>query len=233
MANTVKPLFKWRKAMINSDLPATTKHVLLTLSCHMNEFGTSCFPSIDTLNKETSLSRQSIITHLQKSSESKWLNIKKRGLGGQQWKRNDYSISWPQGVDAVKEVDVLPNIQVTDLSEGGQSYKLKAVKEIDSSSSKYRSVNQAKKHNVKSHIPEWLPSYLWDAFKEHREKLKKPLTEHAEELTIRNLLSFKEKGFNPVTLLEEAIVKGWPTVYEPKNAIITQTKTQYVDDLGN
>jgi hypothetical protein len=49
MAKVVNPLFTWRRAMLNSDLKPTTKHVLLTLSCYMNEFGKECFPSIDTL----------------------------------------------------------------------------------------------------------------------------------------------------------------------------------------
>jgi hypothetical protein len=182
------------------------------------------FPINRYFERDTSLSRQSIITHLQNSTESRWLNIRKRDLKGQQWKRNDYSISLPQAVEAVKDVDDLSNEKKNIMYEGGQSDTHKVVKQVDASTSKKTSI----KPTVKEDVPEWLPTDLWDAFKEHRVKLKKPLTEYAEKLIINELLSFQEKGLNSVTLLKEAIAKGWSTAYEPKIASVITVKNDYV-----
>ena len=67
------PLFRWRSAIAQSELQPTTRHVLLTLSLHMNELGENCFPSTRTLAKETGLSERSVCTHLQMAKELGWL----------------------------------------------------------------------------------------------------------------------------------------------------------------
>ncbi len=33
----------WRHGILKSDLPATTRHVLLTISCHMNDLGEGAY----------------------------------------------------------------------------------------------------------------------------------------------------------------------------------------------
>lgn len=70
-----KPLFSWRSAVCESNLKATTRHVLLTLSLHMNERGGSCFPSVDTLAAETSLNRATVIRQLQIAEATGWLHV--------------------------------------------------------------------------------------------------------------------------------------------------------------
>lgn len=134
MTSSSSPLFTWRRAMLDSNLAATTKHVLLTLSCRMNPSGASCFPSIETLSKETSLSRTSVMTHLQRAAELNWLAIAKRGLEGKQWKRNDYRLSFPTH-DNKAVIRSEPNWK------GSQRDGHKVVKEVDTSTSKSTSVN--------------------------------------------------------------------------------------------
>jgi Helix-turn-helix domain len=90
-----EPFFTWRTAILKSTLPPTTRHVLLTLSCHMNDAGESCFPSIERLSRETGLSRRAVITHLGGAREGGWIRSEKHGFSGQEWARNEYRISWP------------------------------------------------------------------------------------------------------------------------------------------
>jgi len=66
-------LFSWRHAVLKSDLPATTKLVLLTLACHMNDVGGSCFPSKEQLMHETNLSEQTVVKHLKLAKKSGWI----------------------------------------------------------------------------------------------------------------------------------------------------------------
>lgn len=65
-------------------------------------------------------------------------------------------------------------------------------------------------------IPDWLPKDLWRDFREHRRKLKKPMTERAERGIIRELEDLKAQNHDPVKCLEEAITSGWQKPYAPK-----------------
>src|SRR3990167_2974712 len=90
------PVLSWRGFILKSKLQPTTKHVLLTLACHMNDAGESCYPSIQMLCDETGLSKQTLITHLRIAVESGWICTSKLGLAGQRWARKEYWITWPE-----------------------------------------------------------------------------------------------------------------------------------------
>lgn len=89
--------FSWRLAILRSDLQPVTRHVLLTLSCHMNDAGESCYPSIRTLCRETGLSNRCVIDHLRIAADAGWVNVASQRFKGHAWKRNSYSIRWPEG----------------------------------------------------------------------------------------------------------------------------------------
>ena len=65
-------------------------------------------------------------------------------------------------------------------------------------------------------LPDWLEKDLWQDFKEHRNKLRKPMTSRAEETVIKKLTWLKEQGHNPRHCLLTAIERGWLSVFEPK-----------------
>ena len=69
---------------------------------------------------------------------------------------------------------------------------------------------------IKTKLPDWLDKKDWDDFKDHRKKLRKPMTQRAEEILIAKLTHLEEQGHNPRHLLITAIERGWQTVYEPK-----------------
>ena len=75
--NRIKPLFSWRGAICDSDLPPITRLVALTLSLHMNERGGSCFPSVTTLQRETGLSRNAVLKALRSLETAGWLTVKR------------------------------------------------------------------------------------------------------------------------------------------------------------
>jgi len=59
---------------------------------------------------------------------------------------------------------------------------------------------------------------LWTDFLEHRKKLRRPMTNKAQEILIKRLTMLKDKGDDPVELLETAIEKGWLSVYSNKDS---------------
>lgn len=85
----------WRHAILKSSLPSTTKHVLLTISCRMNDVGEGCYPSTSTLAEETGLSERAVCKHIADAKALGWLRVEQHGFGGQKWKRNQYFPAWP------------------------------------------------------------------------------------------------------------------------------------------
>ena len=103
----------WRHAIVKSDLPATTRHVLLTLSIYMNEAGKGCFPSVDEIVSATGLSKRAVLTHLQAAVDAGWLVRRELGLRGRKWRRSEYESRWPDRGGAMVDED-------QDEDEGGE-----------------------------------------------------------------------------------------------------------------
>lgn len=66
-------------------------------------------------------------------------------------------------------------------------------------------------------LPSWIDAVTWNAFEEMRKKIKKPLTDHARNLIFEKLKTFKEKGHDPKTVLNNSIEGSWQGVFEPKS----------------
>ncbi len=88
--------WSWRQRLLKSDLPGTTRHVLLTLSCHVNDAGEPCFPTIEQLVVETGLSKRCVVKQMSMAKEAGWITVGRHGFGGQKWSRNEYTLAWPE-----------------------------------------------------------------------------------------------------------------------------------------
>ena len=66
-------------------------------------------------------------------------------------------------------------------------------------------------------LPNWLPEETWAAFVEMRRKtLKKPATDFALMLILKELYKLRDLGHDPLACLESSIVNGYMDVYPPK-----------------
>lgn len=92
----ILPLLTWRSAICDSGLPATTRHVALTLSLWMNERAASAFPSVPTLVNATGLSERAVRSHLHDLVNAGWLKLVKESAG--QRRGNEYEASTPAPV---------------------------------------------------------------------------------------------------------------------------------------
>ena len=102
--------------LLKSSLPGTTRHVLLTLSCHVNDAGEACHPSVAQLCEETALSKRVVCLHLKAAAEAGWIVVAKHGFGGQKWARNEYRLAWP---DDEKRAELSGAKNAESVSEGG------------------------------------------------------------------------------------------------------------------
>lgn len=91
--------YTWRAGILTSDLASTTRLVLLTLSCHVNDAGESAFPSTKLLASESGLSERAVVSHLAIAKEKGWLRVQRHGFGGQRWARHEYYPSFPKGAE--------------------------------------------------------------------------------------------------------------------------------------
>jgi hypothetical protein len=62
-------------------------------------------------------------------------------------------------------------------------------------------------------LPEAIRTEVWKAFVEHRKKLRKPMTNHARDLILKEC---EKLGGDPNDLLDQSIRKGWQDVFPMK-----------------
>ncbi len=109
----------WRHAILKSDLPPTTRHVLLTLACHISDAGDACHPTVQQLTEETGLSKRAVLTHLKAAEAAGWISVGMHGFGGQKWARNEYRITVPGTSESVPAGSLKSDAQLEILSEKG------------------------------------------------------------------------------------------------------------------
>lgn len=71
-------------------------------------------------------------------------------------------------------------------------------------------------------LPDWLPKDDWQAFKEMRKAIKKPMTERAEQMLIKKLQAMKS---SPSLILQQSIINCWQDIYELKGTNETHQRT--------
>lgn len=214
-----KPLFSWRQAILESDLPPTTRHVLLTLSCYMNDVGQSCFPSTARLARETGLTKRTVITHLHKSRELGWITIGLHGFGGQNWRSHEYALRVPEGGETRSPRQKKGGESV---SKGGESDDKKVVKEVHPISPENSTKNS---HNGVA-LPDFVDQEAWEGYLEVRQRMKAPNTSRAKTMLVNKLIKLKEEGHDPNQALDTATERGWRSVFPPKDNDKQQTYGQ-------
>jgi len=118
MSGSLVDAWSWRHAVLQSDLPATTRHVLLTLSCFMNEVGTGCYPTQEQIAAATGLTDRAVRKHLEiacgvvKDAKGKridpariWIEVIEHGFRGQKWRNHEYRAVWPEGFQIKKAAE--------------------------------------------------------------------------------------------------------------------------------
>lgn len=62
-----------------------------------------------------------------------------------------------------------------------------------------------------------VPAEAWREFRNHRDRLKAPMTQRAETLILKKLETFHAKGHDPTEVLEQSMTRGWRDVFELKD----------------
>jgi hypothetical protein len=65
-------------------------------------------------------------------------------------------------------------------------------------------------------LPNWIPVESWNGFTEMRQKIRKPLTDRAVSLIVKELGKLKAKGHAPGDVLDQSVRNDWQDVYPLK-----------------
>lgn len=122
----------WRHAVLKSSLPATTRHVLLTISCFMNEVGGGCYPTTKQIADATGLSERSVCTHIDVAAKAGWIRVSQHGFRGQGWRNNQYEAAWPDGQKGTEPASAPEAEALNLMQEGTEPDDRKALKEVQS-----------------------------------------------------------------------------------------------------
>lgn len=118
MSGATSLLFRWRWDIASPNGPAsTTRHVLFTLSIHMNEDG-QAFPSIALLAIKTGLSDRAVRKHLKIAEKEGWITRKLWRDKGKDWAGYRYCATLPKRQDAPEPRSV-PNQHAPELHADG------------------------------------------------------------------------------------------------------------------
>ncbi|SFZ82400.1 Helix-turn-helix domain-containing protein [Devosia enhydra] len=205
--------WSWRHAIVKSDLPPVTRHVLLTLSVFMNDMGGGCYPSTKRLAECTGLSERTVCTHLAAAADRGWLIITQHGFKGRKWKAHQYEAAWPQGAEggsaphaegaergSVPQPPEALNV-VQRGTEGGSVY----------TSNRTNYLSSAGARAPRNVLLDVLDEPTADALLVHFERMKQPLDEYRAELKASQLAEHDDPNAAARLLIKRAWVN-----YEPE-----------------
>lgn len=79
-------------------------------------------------------------------------------------------------------------------------------------------------------LPEWIAKDSFEAFIEHRKKIKAPMTHLAQTKLIAELSRLREDGNEPVAVLDQSILNGWKGVFPLKSGQVQSKATRQQQD---
>lgn len=101
-------LIDYRNAIASttSSDSATMRHILLTLSLHMDRNLSSCWPSIKTLAARTGLNEKTVRNQLKQAEKQGWIKRGIMGANGKGWRLYCYVGTFPNRA----EFDTAPSV---------------------------------------------------------------------------------------------------------------------------
>ncbi|MDN7624980.1 helix-turn-helix domain-containing protein [Burkholderia cenocepacia] len=103
---TVSPFYSWRRAMMSSALPSTTKLVLFVVAEYSNGMDGTCWPSLETIAEKATLSIRAVTKHLGIAAKFGWLTSWRSRRPDRKWAHAHYRLSIPEDV-ALQQRDAI------------------------------------------------------------------------------------------------------------------------------
>ena len=126
---------------------------------------------------------------------------------------------------------VTPSVRGSNVTEKGVTFDQKSdPPPIDNKKNTEKNTQKVTKKVTKKGkkkwtvYPTWLDMKLWSEFKEHRQKLRSPMTDYAEYLAIKKLDRMcNGKMERHRDIIEQSISEGWKGLFDPKANTLVDT----------
>jgi hypothetical protein len=81
-------------------------------------------------------------------------------------------------------------------------------------------------------IPDWLPAEAWQGYKDMRKKIRKPMTERAEQLAIATLDKLRAGGQDAAAVLDQSVMNSWQGLFPVAESRDSRTTRPMLQALG-
>ena len=179
--------------------------VLLALYSFRNKNTDLVYPSRESISKRCGIRKSGISKTTSELVDLEWLE--KTGKGGKM-KASEYRVTVP---NTVQESCTVQESRTQTVQESCTQKNTKEEYPI--------------KTPLTPQISNLLDQEVWEEFRLHRKKIKKPMSEYAERLMKKKLTRLQSEGHDPNQLLQETIMNGWQGIVDPNKK---QTKTKYL-----
>jgi hypothetical protein len=220
----------------NIDLKGSPKYVLLCLADHADDVTFEAFPSIARIVDRTGLNRKTVMSCLSELEKIGVISTIKKFGSGNTYKLN---LDWKPvpKTGLVRDTAKVKNQAISSSSTStniGTSTKngpvpilgLDQYQNRDLTSTNIGTLinhesisNQSIKKNSRARVtsialsldnlPEQISSHVAQAFIDHRKTIKKPLSQHAFDLSMSEALKASSIGLTPDQAINETILAGW------------------------
>lgn len=97
------PVWTWRDAVRQADVPPLTKLVCYSIANYLTDLGRGCFPGVETLIADTGLSNRSVATHVQHAVDAGLLVVERRRAGNGQVLLTHYLPRFPDNAELARD----------------------------------------------------------------------------------------------------------------------------------
>lgn len=191
-------------------MPPTAKSVLMAMADYSDDGG-ECWPSIYTLCRDTCFSERAI------HGAIKWLEAAGLVTADRSNGRHTRYLVTPEAFQPPQEMHPRSKCGGAGDAVEPQQEMQQPPQQVQSPPQELRSNRKEPSRTTKAttkrvvtiELPEWLPREAWNDWADHRKKIKSAMTPRAAELSIEKLAEYREQGFSPGRVINNAIERGW------------------------
>jgi len=232
-------VYRWRDLLYSSDLPSNAKYLGAYIHKFTHDQQTVAWPSQETIRRETNLSNGTINKYLKVLEQNQWIVR----ISGNSKKSTRYFLFLPLDArnqmdlpesyydkdskyylgnllaktesrhSDKRSMKTTPHVDLTlHESETNKSIKIKPV--INKPVINKKKNIKKKKKDTNWKPPDWINLEAWREFEQHRQEVKKPLTDLARSKTAKQLegLSFDHQQ----QTVDKSIRSGWIGLFPDK-----------------
>ena len=136
------------------------------------------------------------------------------------WQMDDYSGDRVRKLRVGRRTDATPcnGDAVTSPPCNGDAFKVTEVTVEEKRREKgFLSISR---NGISFDVPDWVPVLEWDAWEQHLEsKRGKPFSDHARQLAIDRISELRDQGYDPKSVINQAIRRDWNDLFEIKSTL--------------